>query len=78
MSQEQHQLNSTNGKRTQTTKELLVSNPFQFDLPTAYRLLIGAYIRSTGKTKEDADHEDKPSKQTKSREIHHHEVDLDC
>lgn len=69
-------MNST--KDAQTTKQLLASNAFQFDLPTAYRLLIGAYIRSTGKPKENANHEDKPSNQTKSREIHQHEVDFDC
>ena len=71
-------MDSTKDKNAQIAKQLLVSNTRQFDLSTAYRLLIGAYIRSTGRTKEDANHEDKSSKQTKSREIHQHEVDFDC
>ena len=68
-------MNST--EDAQTPKQLLISNTRQFDLSTAYRLLIGAYIRSTGKAKDDGNHQETSGKQTKSREIHQHEVDFD-
>ena len=69
-------MDSTKDKNAQIAKQLLVSNTRQFDLSTAYRLLIGAYIRSTGKTKDDGNHEETSGKQTESRENHHHEVDF--
>jgi hypothetical protein len=72
-------LNSTNNKNTEAANQKQPnSNVGQFDLIIAYRLLIGAYIRSAGKVKQGDNHMTEPSQHMKrnSREIYRHGVDF--
>jgi hypothetical protein len=72
-------LNSTDDKKPQATKPKQPNSDVgQFDLTIAYRLLIGAYMRSAGKVKQGDNHMTEPSQHMKrnSREIYRHRVDF--
>jgi hypothetical protein len=59
-------LKQVQNKNIETTEQSQgSSNPKHFDLTIAYRLLIGAYIRSTGKVQQEDHQIGKQMKSTK-------------